>query len=68
MFWKELGISGGTALVLLVVLYFVVKWAVRAAIDSSKNAIARAVRKGLEQYEKEKGQLGPTPGPEDGPV
>lgn len=27
--WKELGISAGTAIVVLVVLYFVIKWAVK---------------------------------------
>ena len=26
--WEELGISSGTALLILIVLYFVIKWAV----------------------------------------
>lgn len=26
--WNELGISGGTAIVILIALYFVIKWAV----------------------------------------
>ena len=30
--WEELGISGGTALVILVALYFVIKWAVRNGV------------------------------------
>ena len=29
MIWRELGISGGTALIVLCALYFVIKWAVR---------------------------------------
>ena len=32
MIWNELGISGGTALIVLASLYFVVKWAVRNGI------------------------------------
>lgn len=32
MIWSELGISGGTALIVLCALYFVVKWAVRNGI------------------------------------
>ena len=27
--WIELGISGGTAIVILIALYFVIKWAVK---------------------------------------
>ena len=27
--WNELGISGGTAIVILIALYYVIKWAVR---------------------------------------
>lgn len=27
--WQELGISAGTAIIVLIVLYFVVKWAVK---------------------------------------
>lgn len=29
MIWNELGVSGGTALIVLCALYFVIKWAVR---------------------------------------
>lgn len=32
MIWNELGVSGGTALIVLCALYFVVKWAVRNGI------------------------------------
>ena len=30
--WNELGISGGTAIVILIALYFVIKWAVKNGI------------------------------------
>ena len=45
--WNELGISGGTAIIILIALYFVIKWAVKdgikesgilAAIDHTHNA------------------------------
>lgn len=32
MIWNELGVSGGTALIVLCALYFVIKWAVRSGI------------------------------------
>lgn len=37
-FWQELGISAGTAIVVLIALYFVIKWAV-------KNGIMEAYKK-----------------------
>lgn len=30
--WIELGISGGTAIVILIALYFVIKWAVKMVL------------------------------------
>lgn len=33
--WQELGVSGGTALLILVVGYFVVKWAVKNGIKEA---------------------------------
>ena len=30
--WEELGISGGTAIIVLIALYFVIKWAVKNGI------------------------------------
>ena len=33
--WEELGISGGTAIIVLIALYFVIKWAVKNAINES---------------------------------
>ena len=34
--WNELGISGGTAIVILIALYFVIKWAVKNGIKRMK--------------------------------
>ncbi len=45
---EELGISFGTAVLILFALYFIVKWAVRRAIDESKDEIAAAVRQALD--------------------
>ena len=33
--WNELGISGGTAIVILLALYFVIKWAVKNGIKEA---------------------------------
>ena len=40
MIWDELGISGGTALVVLCALYFVVKWAVRNGVQEAHARMA----------------------------
>lgn len=44
MIWRELGISGGTALIVLIALYFVIKWAVR-----------NGIREAHERMEQDKG-------------
>ena len=36
--WNELGISGGTAIIILIVLYFVIKWAVKNGIKALQEA------------------------------
>ena len=33
--WEELGISSGTALLILIVLYFIIKWAVKNGIKEA---------------------------------
>jgi len=33
--WEELGISGGTAIIVLIALYYVVKWAVKNGIKQA---------------------------------
>ncbi|WP_125154875.1 DUF6019 family protein [Clostridium rectalis] len=39
--WKELGIGSGTVCILLIILYFVIKWAVRNGIkEALKDLIA----------------------------
>lgn len=40
MIWSELGVSGGTALIVLCALYFVVKWAVRNGVMEAHERIA----------------------------
>ena len=37
--WNELGISGGTAIVILIALYFVIKQAVKNGIKEAYSAI-----------------------------
>lgn len=37
--WEELGISGGTAIIILIALYFVIKWAVRNGIKEAYEKI-----------------------------
>ena len=33
--WEELGVSGGTAIIVLITLYFVIKWAVKNGIKEA---------------------------------
>lgn len=33
--WEELGISSGTAIIVLIALYFIIKWAVRNGIKEA---------------------------------
>ena len=33
--WEELGISGGTAIIILISLYFVIKWSVKNGIKEA---------------------------------
>lgn len=33
--WEELGISGGTAIIVLTALYFIIKWAVKNGIKQA---------------------------------
>ena len=47
--WEELGISGGTALLVLIALYFVIKWAVKNGIREALN-----IKEEMSQLEKEK--------------
>lgn len=53
--WEELGISGGTAIIVLIALYFVVKWAVKNGIAEAYEEITgREVKDDLNEIlEKE---------------
>lgn len=37
--WEDLGISGGTAIIVLIALYFIIKWAVKNGIKEAYEAI-----------------------------
>ena len=59
--WNELGISGGTAIIILIVLYFVIKWAVKNGIKESYSAITGKKTDEDIQNEKELKELGLDP-------
>ena len=42
--WNELGLSGGTAIIILIALYFVIKWAVKNGIKEAYSAITIVVQ------------------------
>lgn len=61
--WEELGISGGTAIIVLAALYFVIKWAVKNGItEAYQNITGKKVNDSLEKIlekeiaEEEKGK------------
>ena len=56
--WNELGISGGTAIVILIALYFVIKWAVKNVIKEAYSAITGKKTDEDIQKEKELKELG----------
>lgn len=45
--WEELGISGGTAIVVLIALYFVVKWAVKNGTTEAYGEIRKKLKSDL---------------------
>lgn len=53
--WEELGISGGTAIMVLIALYFIVKWAVKNGVKEAYEEISgKKVKDDLdEMLEKE---------------
>ena len=53
--WEELGISGGTAIIVLIALYFVVKWAVKnGIIEAYEEITGKEVKDDLDEIlEKE---------------
>ena len=56
--WNELGISGGTAIIILIALYFVTKWAVKNGIKEVYSAITGKKTDEDIQNEKELKELG----------
>ena len=56
--WNELGISGGTAIIILIALYFVIKWAVKNGIKEAYSAITGEKTNEDLQNEKELEELG----------
>lgn len=38
--WEELGISGGTAIIVLIALYFIIKWAVKNGVKEAYNDLS----------------------------
>lgn len=60
--WDELGISAGTAIIVLIALYFVIKWGVKNGIEqffeeSGKGKkIMRYYKDYYEKNEKEEGE------------
>lgn len=56
--WNELGISGGTAILILIALYYVIKWAVKNGIKEAYRAITGERTNEDLQNEKELEELG----------
>ena len=56
--WNELGISGGTAIVILIALYFVIKWAAKNGIKEAYSAITGKKTDEDVRNEKELKELG----------
>lgn len=44
--WEELGISSGTAIIVLIALYFIIKWAVKNGVKEAYRDISRKERAG----------------------
>ena len=56
--WNELGLSGGTAIIILIALYFVIKWAVENGIKEAYSAITGKKTEEDVRNEKELKELG----------
>ena len=56
--WNELGISGGTAILILIALYYVIKWAVKNGIKEAYRAITGEKTNEDLQNENELEELG----------
>lgn len=56
--WNELGISAGTTIIILIALYFVIKWAVKNGIKEAYSAITGKNTAEDIQNEKDLKELG----------
>ena len=56
--WEELGVSGGTAIIVLITLYFVIKWAVKNGIKEAYRDITGQKTDEDVKNEKELKELG----------
>ena len=56
--WNELGLSGGTAIIILIALYFVIKWAVKNGIKEAYSTITGKKTDEDVRNEKELKELG----------
>lgn len=57
--WEELGISGGTALIILIAMYFVVKWAVKNGFEEAdKETFRRDFKRNNSSHEDKNDELG----------
>ncbi len=51
MMWEELGISGGTAIIILVALYFIIKWAVKnGTIEAYEKSTGNKVKDDIDEF------------------
>lgn len=58
--WEELGISGGTAIIILIALYFVIRFAVKSGVEDAYRSVTgkqtfkdKEEDKIIKQWEKE---------------
>ena len=56
--WNELGLSGGPEIIILIALYFVIKWAVKNGIKEAYSAITGKKTEEDVRNEKELKELG----------
>ena len=51
MMWEEIGISGGTAIIILVALYFIIKWAVKnGTIEAYEKITGNKVKDDIDEF------------------
>lgn len=52
--WQELGISAGTAIIVLIALFFIIKWAVKSGIIEAYKEIEKKKKQDYAESEKNK--------------